>query len=246
MKILLVAEKETTRDALVGFLQPQGFDFIHYHSPIKAMDNIDEIEPDIVLFSAEDFPRHWKPFVGLLRAGRTEMETAFVLLSGPSFSFDEAAKATHLQVSAVVSERPEERKELQKLEAVIARFSVVKDDRSNFRYFPSESDAIEFLFTHPATYGLVTGVLIDLSPSGASFSPDDPKITADIPAGSVIPHCSLKIGSRYFEITCRVIRNSTRMALKFIRTPEEVEVSIIDYIDRHAERELMTLLKDKN
>jgi len=31
------------------------------------MDNISEIQPELVLFSAEDYPRHWKIFLKVLR-----------------------------------------------------------------------------------------------------------------------------------------------------------------------------------
>lgn len=244
MKILLVAEKESTRNALMGHLKPRGFDFIHYWNPIKAMDNLDEIEPDVVLFSAEDFPRHWKPFIKLLRQDRGREETAFVLLTGAEFPFEEAAKANHLLVNGMVSENPQDREEIRKLEDIVTRYSALREERSDLRYTPSETDNIEFLFTHPRNYRLVTGALFDLSPRGAAFIPDDPRSTIDIPAGTTIERCSLRIGAWSGQISCRVVRNSERIAMKFVNPSEELEQRIIAYIDQRAERELELLLHE--
>lgn len=244
MKLLLVAEKNTTRELLIGRLKPRGFEFIHYHSPIKAMDNIDEIEPDVVLFSAEDFPRHWKPFIKFLRETRNREQTAFVLLTGDSFPFEEAAKANHLEVSGIVSETPEDRNELRKLEDIVMRYCSLTEDRNDLRYVPSDDEHIEFLFTHPGNYRLVTGILYDLSGGGAAFVPDDPKSIGDIPAGSTIRRCSLKIGESIYNISCRVVRNTGRLALKFTEGDEDLEKAIISYIDNRAERELKVLLHE--
>ena len=172
MKLLLVAEKDETRLALATHLRPQGFEIVHYRHPIKAMDNIDEIEAEVVLFSAEDFPRHWKPFVALLRETRTKEETAFVLLTGDSFEFDEAAKAKHLEVTAMVSEESGNRDELRKLEDLVSRYSSLIDGRTELRYIPAHTDRIEFVITHPKSYQLITGSLFDISPSSAAFVPD--------------------------------------------------------------------------
>jgi hypothetical protein len=245
VKLLLIAEKDTTRDALVGRLKPRGFEFIHYRLPIKAMDNIDEIEPDVVLFSAEDFPRHWKPFIRFLRETRNREQTAFVLLTGESFSFDEAAKANHLEVSGIISEIPKDMDELRKLEDIVTRYSALSEERNDLRYIPSDNEHIEFIFTHPQNYRIVTGILFDLSPTGASFVPDDPKSTNDISAGTKIAHCSLKFDNEVHKISCRVVRNSGRIALRLLNGGDELEQAIIRFIDSRAERELETLLHDK-
>ncbi len=246
MKVLLVAEKERTHDILSSHLRPRGFDFIHYRNPIKAMDNIDEIEPDIVVFSAEDFPRHWKPFLAFLRGAYEHHKISFVLLSGDEFPFEEASKANHLGVAGIVRESVDNRNELQKLEELVTRYSSMKEERQDLRYIPDSYDDLEFLITHPTKLRIITGVLFDLSPGGAAFVPDDPKISSDIPSGTTIPDCSLKLEQEYLSIQCKVIRNSERMALRFIDPPEELQSKIIDFIDKRAERELKMLLEDKS
>ncbi len=70
MKALLVVEDDAIADAVRYYLQPLGLDVIRYRDPLKALDNLDEINPDAVIMSARDFPRHWKTIVVNLRATR--------------------------------------------------------------------------------------------------------------------------------------------------------------------------------
>lgn len=82
MKAMLVIEKDSIKHKVVEHLAPQGFVFIHYTNPLKAMDNIDEVAPEIVLFSAADYPRHWKPFLQLFRQGSDAEENPLSFFGG--------------------------------------------------------------------------------------------------------------------------------------------------------------------
>lgn len=243
MKMLLVAEKEETREILSSYFRPRGFDLIHYRSPLKAMDNIDEIAAQVVVFSAEDFPRHWKPFVKLLRQTQSKERTAFILLSGERFSEQDAEKAQFLEVNGTVSEKFEEPGELRRIDELLTRYSNLTEGRSEHRYIPEPYDDLEFLFTHPSTYRVVTGRLTDLSPSGCSFDPDDPRTTTDLPPNAEIPRCSLNVDGEALIFGCRVVRNAERLALKFTQLDDEQRRKIIDFVDRRSERELQSALK---
>ncbi|MBT3273812.1 MAG: PilZ domain-containing protein [Spirochaetales bacterium] len=242
MKILLVAEKDSTRESLLHHLRPRGFDLIHYRHPIKAMDNIDEIEPEVVFFSAEDFPRHWKPFIKLFRETLSKERSTFVLLKGDIFSFEEAAKAKHLEVSGIIRENLADRKEYSRLEELLSRYSSLKEVRSELRYIPVDYDNIEFILTHPQSRGIVTGTLFDLSATGAAFNPDNPELTESIPIGTTIQHCSLKINETYLTFASKIVRNSDTIGLKFVALEDQQIAAISGFIDKKAERELQNVL----
>ena len=243
MKILLVAEKDSTRQSLLHHLRPRGFDLIHYRNPIKAMDNIDEIEPEVVFFSAEDFPRHWKPFIKLLRESLSKERSTFLLLKGDVFPFDEAAKAKHLEVNGIFRENLDDRKEYSRVEELLSRYGSLKEVRSEQRYIPVEHDNIEFIVTHPQTYSIVTGSLFDLSPKGAAFDPDDSSLTESIPIGTIISLCSLKLGSQYMSFSSKVMRNSQRLGLQFLDLVDDQVSAIASFIDKKAERELQSAIE---
>jgi len=63
MKALLVLEDEDKIKLLKESLTTKGYDTICYNWILKALDNIEEISPHIVIINAEEYPRHWKTFV---------------------------------------------------------------------------------------------------------------------------------------------------------------------------------------
>jgi DNA-binding response OmpR family regulator len=187
MKILLVAD----RDALKQFLEKEfslrGADIVHYWHPIKAMDNVDEMAPDLVIFSARDFPRHWKPFLVYLRAYSPLMKKVpFILLSGENFDGEEAKKAEYLEVSAVIPEALDKPGDLQLLKKHIA-------PAKNSSYRPSKGETADILFTHPENLVLVQGHIEEISSASLSFSPKAPELCEDFSIPSVVHECSLNI-----------------------------------------------------
>jgi hypothetical protein len=68
MKLLLVLGSDETGNLISSYVEPLGFNLIRYRHVIKAMDNVDEIDPTGIIISARDFPRHWKVLVQIGRA----------------------------------------------------------------------------------------------------------------------------------------------------------------------------------
>ena len=243
MKILLITFKEETKDLLTFHLTPRGFEFIHYIDPIKGMDNIEEIDPDIVLFSAEDYPRHWKPFLQYLRCFKTREETIFILMSGTTLDLEEAAKAIFLGVNGIISENFDDEIELTRLENLLSRYKLLNDHRLEQRFIPENCDEIELVFNHPETMKLVTGSVKNISLSGVSFLPDSPHITADMESGLTIPRCSLKLGESIISFSAKVLRNNQIIILTFVTISDEDKHLIMKYMDMQAKRKLSTILQ---
>lgn len=236
MKVLLVVEKAKVRENLIVHLKPRGFEFICYANPIKAMDNIEEVLPDIVMFSAEDFPRHWKPFLNLLREVRSKEDCIFILLVGGIFTFEEAAKASYLKVNGILSEDLSDQNQLKQVEGLLTRYKLLKDRRVDFRYVPGSYDELEFLFTNPKTMKLITGAITDISISGASFIADNASLIQDLPEGSTIPHCTIRIEDKVIAVSCEIIRNRKLLSLKFRNLPEDTRAVLVGFINKRLER----------
>ncbi|HOV63930.1 MAG TPA: PilZ domain-containing protein [Spirochaetia bacterium] len=243
MKALIVIEKEETSNALKRFLKPRGYDFIHYKNPVKALDNIEEIEPDLVVFSAEDFPRHWKPFISFLRNIRSKEETIFILLKGPLFDFEEGAKASFLGVNGIVKESLDDRLELNQFEELITRYGSLPDGRGGLRYVVRKTDDIELIMNHPTNFKLISGSVLDVSLRGLSFKPDDPQITLDIPEESIIPSASIRIEDQIFSTSLHVLRNNQILAMLFKDLPEDGRNALVTYINESPRRALAGILR---
>ncbi len=242
MKTLVITDKESLRDVIESILRPHGFDFIHYMNPLKALDNIEEISPDLVVFNAEDFPRHWKPFIRLLREFKSKDECVFILLKGETFDYDEAAKATFLGVNGVLKENLDDPADIQVLEDLLARYISLRETRIDKRYIPGAFDDIEFIFTNPENFRMITGTVLNIAPDSLSFRPDFPASVQNIPAGSDIEHCTLKIGDDIFSCGVHVVRNSGTMAFRFIDFSAHQKELVVEYINSRASRELSVRL----
>ena len=242
MKTLLVIEHDNLKDQLIENLAPRGFDFIHYRNPIKAIDNIEEISPDLVIFSTVDFPRHWKPFVTVLRSFLSKEESVFILIKSDHFSSEESTKASVLEVNGIISDNFSDPAVIGQLEDIFTRYNVIDDKRISRRFLGTVTEDIEFVFTHPISSSLIDGELTDISIGGISFKPDNPQITMDIREGTTLVNCSLRLNTSLYKIDVTVIRNNSILSLGFIDIDENLKEDLMEYFHEIPERELEKIL----
>jgi DNA-binding response OmpR family regulator len=238
MKILLVSERDELNAYIRRNFMPRGAEIIQYYSPIKAMDNLDEVAPDVILFSAQDFPRHWKPFLAFLRDFRTREQCVFVLLTGPEFDHEEADKAQALQVNGIVHEHLRDKHELARLKELVNRYRDIGDARTEKRIVPTHVDQLGFVFTHPDRMELLFGRVEDVSAAGVSFVPADRQKTIDLARGELIPTCSLRVGEEILTFTSRVVRNDRTLSFEFSALTDDQKACIREYVAMHSQRQL--------
>ena len=234
MKILVIAEKERTNEIIKKHLPPLGFDFIFYSNPVKAMDNIAEIAPEMVIFSAEDYPRHWKIFLIVLREYFTHEQSVFILLKTSFFSLEDAEKAAYLKVNGLIDEDIEEYKLIDRLKAIFSRYLLPRESRRYRRYFVSSSDKVDFIFNHPETMELVSGNVVEISPRGTTLLIPE-KLSAALARQSKISNCSVKIEDRIITTDCTVYRSDFYTTLLF----DELNDEDIEFIKTYFEERVI-------
>ncbi len=230
MKALLVIDSDTACRLVSFYLEPLGFEFIRYRSPLKAMDNIEEIDPEAVIVSAEDFPRHWKTIVQFIRSERDKKKTTIVILKGPTFSYEDAAKAAQIGVDGIASDNLEDPEELDRLQNMLGRYRPVKNGRRAKRVRPADWDRVEFIFTIPDSGAIVTGRVTSLSSSGLAFEPDDPAALAAGASGTRYGECSLRVGSSILSPSCVLVRASPSFAFSFDGLADAERAELEKYI----------------
>ena len=238
MIVLIVARETELKDMVHGQFASRGGAVIHYRNPIKAMDNLEEIQPDVILFYTQDFPRHWKPFVRFYRSLKEKENGICVLFTGDLFTEDEAAKAQLLGVNGLIPFPQEEHLIQASLEEILQRYVVLDDGRRHRRYTPREFDNIAFMFSHPDTYAIVTGTIIDINIESVRFFPDTPDKTADIREDQPISGCSLQIDDDIYTFSSRLIRNNKAMTFLLEEVDDDCRSRLSDYFSRSAERAL--------
>jgi CheY-like chemotaxis protein len=243
MKALLLVDNDRIAEIARFYLRPLGFEVVRYRSPIKALDNLEEIDPDAIVISARDFPRHWKVITQVIRATKPKDKCIIVLLKGELFPFEEAAKAVHLGVNGVVRDNLDDRHEQSQFQRLLKRYVVVDESRVAERVAPSPWDRLDFMFAHPASYTPVAGRLETISISGLSFIPDNVSLAADLAVGDEIEDCSLRAGDRIISLSCRIVRADRVLGLSYAAIEDEDRRYLEAYIASCPEREMRAILK---
>ena len=241
MKMILVAAGDEFITSLRYHLKPLGFVLEHFSDPMRVIDQLEQINPQAILFHAGDFPRHWKPLLQLARQDRPREELIFLLITPPDFQIEDVQKAAHLGVNGILSENLEDKKELYRLEEIVRRYRSLEDKRNFARLVPRSPDELGFAFTHPRRLSLVTGRVREISIQGSSFLPTRSTSVDDLPAGSEIKDCSLKIEDRIITVSCKVTRNREELGFQFLTFEEGGHRALLRYIQTRAERDLKSL-----
>lgn len=215
MKALLLVEDDDKALEIGAYVETLGIDVVRYRNPLKALDNLDEVAPHVIIASALDFPRHWKIIADVVRSAKSRQDCLIILMRGEHFSADEEAKATCLEVNAIVSEKLSNEADLALFLRLLRRFSNLLPARNHKRSTAIGWDGIVFLFSHPLTTRILGGKIIAFSASGLSLAVSRPDLVADLVPGQIIDDCRLRVGKRILSLRCSVVRAGNPLALAF-------------------------------
>ena len=98
MKALLVADDEKAINNISEVLKSAGYDTIVYRWLLKALDNIEEVAPHLIVVSTGDYPRHWKTLAQYSTIGFGDYKPQIILYTDENFNQEEAEKAEALHV----------------------------------------------------------------------------------------------------------------------------------------------------
>lgn len=101
MKALIVADDERAISNIREVLKVAGYDTIVYKWMLKALDNIEEIAPHLIVVSTKDYPRHWKTLAQYSTIGFGDYLPEIILYADESFSEEELKKAEQLRVRGI-------------------------------------------------------------------------------------------------------------------------------------------------
>ena len=212
--ILMLVKDETPWAVDLGrYLAPYGVSVIHYLHPLKALDNLEETKPSIVLYDLQDFPRHWKILVKYLREEHAKDEVIFLLVSNGAPPLEEANKALFLGVNGILQYHGDPEALARNIREVFLRYGSfeVETERKSGRS-PTEAP-LAFLFRHPRRKHLVTGLLIKYDGQKATFKPDFPHEIADLDEGEALSGGSLRVADSLMTLDATVTKNNGQLQL---------------------------------
>ena len=98
MKALLISESDEILNSYAAFFKEAGYDTVCYRWLLKAMDNLEEIEPQLVFIDGFGYPRHWKTLAQYIK---TSFKNAPLVLLAADLSDEETKKADCLDVHCI-------------------------------------------------------------------------------------------------------------------------------------------------
>ena len=101
MKAIIICDDEELIGKVDAALASLSYDTIIYRWLLKALDNIEEIRPDIVVVNASDYPRHWKTLTQFIKSGIAGKIPDVILYVPKSFSETEKMKAQKLGIKGI-------------------------------------------------------------------------------------------------------------------------------------------------
>jgi hypothetical protein len=232
MKLLLVLGSDETGNLISSYVEPLGFNLIRYRHVIKAMDNVDEIDPTGIIISARDFPRHWKVLVQYVRSERPKEICPIILLKGDNFPLEETSKAFFLGVSGVVSEALSERTELDRLQGILSRYIPLDEKRRARRYQVENWNRFGFLIYNHHDKTIIPGEVTTVSGKGISFVPANTNMMKNIRLNMELPECSLRAGNAILSPVCVLVRTGRVVSLEFKSFPEKEQTVLDKYLER--------------
>lgn len=101
MKALIISDDEVFSHSLEKKSLELGYSTILYKWLLKALDNIEEISPDLIIINGVDYPRHWKTLVQFVHCKIIKKDVKIFLFVSDNFSQEEEKKADFLGVSGI-------------------------------------------------------------------------------------------------------------------------------------------------
>lgn len=198
MKALIVSDALQDGKNIQTALEEAGYDTICYRWLLKALDNVEEIQPHLVIINAVDYPRHWKLMVQHMRCS-LKNQPKVILLVPIDFEDEEAEKAELLDVRGCITGTG--KKSLERLHQLLGV-------QGAFITIPPSKAKIVFL--HPHEEVLCSGQLNECGEDLYRLVTDRP---VELQTGDLITDGSIKTSEGIKSIQAEVVETDPKMVL---------------------------------
>ena len=222
MKLLLVLGSDDNYDVISRNIALLGFELIHYRHVLKAMDNIDEIDPAAIIISARDFPRHWKILVQFIRSERSKEACPIIILKGTNFNTEETSKAFFLGVNGILGDMLENQEDINRLHDILGRSVPAREEQNSSpgrHFFVEPWHRVGLLIANLWGKSIVIADVKTISADGLSFYPTRPLPPQAVTLNKELPLCSLRAGDAILSPVCRISGVDKTISLEFVSFP---------------------------
>jgi len=223
MKIVVVNSGPDVIDYLKAQPVLQHCLFVHYNHPLKALDNLAEIDPDLILWNADDYLRHWKLCAAFCPARTSGEAAALILVCENGLDEEEQKKAQALDIADVVEDGFFGDSLLLILDRRLAQANHTgKSDRGVSPAYlvrdPAEwpQGPGTLLLVHPEIRQLVIGEIIDSDGRSLSVEFENAADQALFASEMYIEHATIAIGEKSREAMLKTIASENPGRIRFL------------------------------
>lgn len=202
MKALLIADDDNVISKIKSKLTDDGFDVITYRWLVKALDNVEEIAPEVIIISASSYPRHWKTLVQFVQSGIEGFVPKVILYCEREFDEEDVKKSEALNIAGIFNSIEEDG--LTELSDILAN---------------KESKNCSLIFTNPKNGAFITGKVSDFKDNVISFIPDSPSLISFLSEEEEIKQATLKNKNSIKYISAKIIsktNNNSKIKIQVI------------------------------
>ena len=211
MIALLISGSQDEYRSIKSALEEKDYSVVQYDNFLKAYDNLEEIHPDVIVVSAQDYPRHWK-IIASTANFRLSKKVKTIVLVNQEFSDKEEIGALPVCSFTYDSEenfdKPLFFEVLNSSESQTAskiNYNEYFDEgdfpaptvqellsNSTDDYISTGSSSCNFVYMNPSVMSIITGKVISFVYPEICFLPDRKEGFESLYIGQILDDCSLK------------------------------------------------------
>lgn len=189
MKLIYIG-KEKFNNRYKSLFKSRQVETIHYKNPLKAIDNLEEIEPEYVVMVSGDFPRMWKIVLSEVKSFNSSIK--FLLKADLD---NESIKAFNFLKGDKFYSKEDEGLEFLK--------SDIHGESTNSVFYP-ENGEVTLGFMNPLSFSFVSGIVLEISNKHVLFKYDPDCDIDDLSNGDKVKDSTInfndKVTNLDFEI----------------------------------------------
>lgn len=217
MKLIYLAN-EKYDNKFKSLLKSLNIESIHYKNPLKAIDNLIEIEPDIFYIKRDDFPRLWKIALSGVRELYDNNMCIFILAG----TLDEDdTKAFNFLGGNLISEA--DKSDLNRIKNLITELKLVNKQKVYY----TDGNELCIGFVKPDDYSFVSGIISEISEDSITFVPDNPEECKNLTTETSINEASISRDSEVVNVNLEITSISDKIICKIVNNQQNY-ISLID------------------
>lgn len=216
MKALIIADDANAIERFSAVLKASGYEVIIYRWLVKALDNIEEISPHLILISAKEYPRHWKILSSFVESGIGGIIPQIILYTDKNFPSEEKEKAQKLGIRGFFSSYDVDG--LDNLRKILAKTNDIFMGKTEALpgndFIPTAGKNISLIFINPLTLQFIIGKVISISNEIIDFVPAFSD--SSLKENQRITQAMLKVGNSIQKVNAIILKNANSIKLKIL------------------------------